>query len=106
MDWTNFQDVLLWLTGVGAPALVMYAVSYLAENWTGWTNLSTTVKTIIPMVLSLLVALGASLLLKYPEIIATVQPWFQIIASAIIAYIASQKAYMTTKVNEYGVRYG
>lgn len=105
MDWSNFQEVLLWLTGVGSPALVMYAVSFLAENWSGWVKLPTAVKTIAPMVLSLLIAFGASLLLKYPEIIAAIQPWFQIIASAVIAYIASQKAYMTTVDNEYGVRY-
>lgn len=105
MDWTSISDIALWLTGVGSPALVMYLVSWLVENWAGWAKLPYGVKFLGPMILSVLFALGASTLLKYPEVISTIQPTFQIIASAVLAYLASQKAYMSAMKAEYGKRF-
>lgn len=105
MDWTNLQEVLKWLAGIGAPAVVMYLVSWLVENWKGWSTLPFAVKFLSPMILSVLFALGATMLLRYTDIIATIQPWFQIVVSAIIAYLASQKAYMTAMSAEYGKRF-
>lgn len=105
MDWTNVQQILQWLVGVGAPALVMYLVSWLVENWSTWATLPRAVKFLGPMILSVLVAFGASTLLKYPDIIATIQPTFQVIASAVLAYLASQKAFMSAMKAGYGKRF-
>lgn len=105
MDNTNLQQVLLWLTGVGAPAVIMVVLSWVVENWSGWSTLPHNVKVLIPMLASVLLSVGASILLKYPDVIATIQPWFQVVVSAFIAYAASQLAYMKVKTTEYGQRF-
>lgn len=105
MNWSDLQQVLLWLTGMGSPAVVMYILSFVAENWSKWSTFPHWVKFYLPMVLSILLTVGSVTLLKYPEVIATIQPWFQVVVTAIIAYIASQKAYMTAKSAKYGARF-
>lgn len=105
MDWTQLQQVILWLAGIGAPIVVAYLVSWLVENWKAWSTFPKEVKFIAPMVLSVLLAFGSAQLLKYPQIIETIQPWFQIVASAIITYLASQKAYMSAMKAQYGKRF-
>lgn len=105
MDWTNLQAVVTWVVGAGSPALVMYAVSWLIENWKGWATLPFAVKFLAPMLLSVLLSFGASMLLRYPELIAAIQPWFQIVAAAILAWLASQSAYMKALREGYGKRF-
>jgi chromate transport protein ChrA len=105
MDWTNATIVLTWLAGIGAPAVVAILLSLLAENWKAWTTFPTLVKTLVPMVVSILLSVGSSMLLKYPELLAQIQPWFQVITSAIIAYIASQKTYQGSLKSRYGKRW-
>lgn len=105
MNWNNLQEVLVWLAGIGAPAVVMYVLSWVVENWAGWSLLPKNVKFIIPLVVSVLISFGASELLKYPDIISGIQPWFQVIMSSILAYLASQKAYVTAMSKGYGARF-
>lgn len=105
MDYTQLQQVLVWIAGIGAPAIVAYVLSLVVENWAGWSTLPHTVKVIVPMVVSVLLSVGASYLLKYPDIISQIQPTFQVTMSAILAYLASQKSYMTAMSHSYGKRF-
>lgn len=105
IDWTQAQQVLLWLAGIGAPVVVAYLVSWLVENWAAWSTFPREVKFLAPMLLSVLLAVGSAELLKYPDIIKTIQPWFQVVMSAIITYLASQKAYMSAMKAQYGKRF-
>ncbi len=105
MDYTNLTLVLTWIVGIGAPAIVAYVLSLVAENWSGWSTLPHNVKVIVPMVVSVLLSIGASQLLKYPDIISQIQPWFQVTMSAILAYLSSQKSYMTAMKAQYGKRF-
>lgn len=105
MDNTNLTLVLTWIVGVGAPAIVAYVLSFLVENWAGWATLPHNVKVLAPMVVSVLLSIGASQLLQYPAIIAQIQPWFQVTMSAVLAYLATQKAYITEQKAEYGQRF-
>jgi chromate transport protein ChrA len=105
MDSTQLGQVLLWLTGVGSPAVVMYILSWVVENWKGWINLPKDVKFLLPMIVSVLLSVGASQLLKYPDVIASISPWFQVMMTSILAYLFSQKAYMTAIKSEYGKRF-
>jgi|OpeIllAssembly_1097287.scaffolds.fasta_scaffold00448_7 hypothetical protein len=105
MDYTQLTLVLTWIVGVGAPAIVAYVLSWVVENWKGWSTLPKDVKVILPMVVSVGLSVGASQLLKYPEIIASIQPWFQVTMSAVLAYLASQKAYLTAMNKGYGARF-
>jgi hypothetical protein len=101
-DWTNLEVVLKFLIGGGAPVVVMYMLSLLAENWTGWHTLPKGLKFILPMLLSALIAVGAQVLIGYADIVSAVAPWYTIVAVAITSYIGSQKAYMSTKASGYG----
>jgi chromate transport protein ChrA len=105
MDSTQLGQVLLWLTGVGSPIVIMYILSWVVENFKWWITLPKDVKFLAPMVASVLLSVGASQLLQYPEIIATIQPWFQVMMASILAYLFSQKAYMTAMKADYGKRF-
>jgi hypothetical protein len=105
MDWTNVTIVLTWLAGMGAPAVVAILLSLLAENWPKWSTLPSVVKFTVPMVFSVLLSVGSAYLLKYPVLLEQIQPWFQVIASAVIAYIASQKTYQGSMKAGYGKRF-
>lgn len=105
MNYTDLQLVLTWIVGMGAPAIVAYVLSLVVENWAGWSTLPHNIKVLVPMVVSILLSIGASLLLQYPAIIAQIQPWFQMVVSAVLAYLSSQKAYMTVLERQYGQRF-
>lgn len=105
MDLTNLAQVLLWIAGIGAPSIIAYILSWVAENWKAWSTFPKEVKFLTPMIISILLSLGAAQLLKYPDVIATIQPWFQVVMSAVLAYLSSQKAYMTAMARGYGARF-
>ena len=105
MDYSQLQQVLLWLTGIRAPMVIMYVLSWVVENWKGWSTLPKDVKFLVPMVASVLLSVGASQLLQYPQIIAGIQPWFQVTMASVLAYLASQKAYLTAMNAGYGARF-
>lgn len=102
IDYTNLEAVLTWLTGIGAPFLVGYLLSLLAENWLGWHGLPSAVKFFVPMVCSVGISLGANQLLQLPNLLAMISPWWTLIAGSIIAYLGTQTGYMTAKRSEYG----
>lgn len=105
MDLTNLEVVLLWIVGIGAPSIVAYVLSWVVENWKLWSTLPKEVKFLTPMVVSVLLSIGAAQLLKYPDIIASIQPWFQVVMSSVLAYLSSQKAYLTAMSKGYGARF-
>lgn len=105
MNWTDLNQVVLWLAGVGSPMVIMYILSWVVENWKGWSLLPKDVKFLIPMVASVLLSVGSSYLLKYPEVISSIAPIFQVVMTSILAYLASQKAYLTAMSKGYGARF-
>lgn len=105
MNYTDLTQVLTWIVGIGAPAVVAYVLSFVVENWKGWATLPHNVKVLAPMIVSVLLSIGASQLLKYPDIITQIQPWFQVTMSAVLAYLSSQRAYITEMKAGYGQRY-
>jgi len=105
MDSTSLEQVLLWIAGLGAPAIVAYVLSWVVENWKVWSTLPKEVKFLTPMIVSVLLSVGAAQLLKYPDVIASIQPWFQVVMASVIAYLSSQKAYLTAMSKGYGARF-
>jgi hypothetical protein len=102
---TDLTQVLIWIMGMGGPAIVAYIFALVAENIPGWSTLNHNLKVIIPMFVSIALAIGASILLKYPAIISEIQPYFQVAVAAALAYLASQKSYMTAMRAQYGSRF-
>jgi chromate transport protein ChrA len=105
MDLTNLGMVLLWIAGIGAPSIVAYVLSWVVENWKVWSTLPKEVKFLTPMIVSVLLSIGAAQLLNYPDVIAQIQPWFQVVMASVLAYLASQKAYVTAISRGYGARF-
>jgi len=104
-DLTDLGAVLVWLATVGSPFLVGWALSLLIENWAGWAKLPSIVKTFIPMLASVLIAVGATYALKYPDLIGQIAPWFTVAMGAVLGWLGTQKGYVYMKSNEYGARF-
>jgi len=103
-DFTNLEAVLTWVVGFGAPYLVGIAFSYLAENFQAWHKLPKEVKFFIPMVVSVLIAIGAQYLLAQPAVIAQLAPVYTTVAQAIIFWLGSQNGYMNAKASGYAAK--
>jgi len=102
VDYTSIVAVLTWVMGFGAPFLVGKLFAYLAENWSKWHELPKEVKFIIPMIVSVLLALGAQALLGQPAFLEQLAPYWTAVAQAIIAYLGTQQGYMEAKRASYG----
>lgn len=105
MDYTQLEQVLLWLTGIGAPMVVGYIFSWVVENWKKWSTLPKEVKFTVPLVISVLISVGAKYLLDFPDIVEEISPYFTMIMTAILTYLSTQKAYMTAMDKQYGARF-
>jgi len=103
MDWTNLLGVLAWIAaGSGSIFLVNYGLSLLVENWPAWHNFPRAVKFLAPLVMAILMAVGAQLALDYGQVVIEyIQPWWIIIVNIAIAWLGSQKAYIGTKDTGY-----
>lgn len=104
-DLTDLQGVLVWLATVGSPYFIGWVLSLVVENWAGWAALPRPLKIFIPMVASVLVSLGANLLLQYPTLIEQGAPWFSIVMGSVLGWLGTQQAYMSVNKAEYGARF-
>lgn len=90
-NWGDLTAVLTWLAvGGGGTAVVAWAVSYLAEHWAGWHALPTAVKFIVPILVSFGLAVGANFALDYTDILSRIQPYWLMLVTAVMGWIASQ----------------
>jgi hypothetical protein len=102
---TGIFLLLQWLaTSGGAAFAVGYALSLIAENIPAWHRLPSMVKTVVPLIAAPLVAVGATLILKYPTLLEMVGPWYTIVMGAVLAWLGSQNAYMKAKSFGYGAK--
>lgn len=103
VDLTNLESLLLWLVlGGGSVVVVNKLFSYLVANWTFFANLPSNVKFLIALVAAPVIAVLAQVLLGYTELLAQIQPWFQIAMLSILGYVASQSNYIGIKRADYG----
>jgi hypothetical protein len=101
-DYSNLSVVLNLLAGATGVYLVGKLFSYLAENWAKWHTFSTQVKFIVPMIVSGVISIGSTLLLKQTEFLATISPYYTTLASFVIMYLGTQKGYIEAKASGYG----
>lgn len=105
-DWTNLGAVVSWLAiGGGAPILVGMVFSYVAENVPAWHKLPKWIKFVAPVIVAVLLGLGANYLLLNSDIIAAISPYWAIILSIIVAWFGTQAGYIQTKRAGYGAKY-
>lgn len=104
VDPTNLYETLGWIALQGGAAVVVgAAISYLLANWTWFSNLPSQVKFIVPLVLTVGLSLGAHEILKYPEFIEKVQPYYYVAIMAALSWLASQYTFVNLKSKQiYG----
>ena len=104
VDWTLLTAVLAWVVAGGSVFLVNYGLAWLAENFEFWHKLPHWLKLLIPILTSVLLAFGAQQLLLFPDIIEIAQPYWALFVTIIIAWLGSQKGYVTAKKDAYGAQ--
>jgi len=103
-DWTVLSSVLAWLVAGGSVFVVNYALAWLAENFAFWHKLPPVAKIFIPIITSVLLAFGAQQLLQFPDVIDLAQPYWSLLVTIVVAWLGSQKGYVTAKKDEYGAK--
>jgi hypothetical protein len=103
-DWLSLEAVLAWLVAGGSVFAVNYGLALLAENWAMWHNFPKWLKFLIPVVVSVLLAFGAQYLLSRPDLIGIAQPVWAMIVTVFLAWIGSQKGYMSARSSSYGAK--
>lgn len=102
-DPTDLTSVLTWLAfGGGGVWVTNQFVSLFLENTNWWHTLKPGVKIGSTLVVSVLLGLGAGVLLPQPDTIAIIQPYYKIVILAVLGWIGSQVAYMRTKALRAG----
>lgn len=101
-DVSDLPSVLYWLATVGAPYITGKIFSYIAENFQGWHKLHRIVKFIVPMLVSVGISIGATVLMSKTGIVSELSPTYSIIAGSIMAYLGTQNGYMDAKRSGYG----
>lgn len=87
-EWTNLAAVLAWIvTGGGAIVVASSLGALLEANWVTWQNLSPVLKNALVLLFATLLAVGASILLTYTNVIELIQPWWMIVATVIITWL-------------------
>lgn len=102
-DWTNLEEVLSFLAAGGGAVVVAFFLSWLAENFVFWHNLSANLKLFLSLVLSVGIGVGAYYLLELPEVITSIEPIYTLIVTILLTWLGSQTAYMRSKARGYGV---
>lgn len=92
-DWTLLTVVLAWIVQGGGIYLSGKLFAYVAESWTKWPVLPPIVKWVAPLLFSILLAIGGTLLLEQTAFLAMLQPWYALVAQVVIGYVGSQKTF-------------
>jgi hypothetical protein len=87
-EWTSLVAVLAWIvTGGGAIVVASSLGALLEANWVTWQNLSKVLKNVLVLLFATLLAVGASILLTYINVVELIQPWWMIVATVIITWL-------------------
>lgn len=90
-----FTDILSWITGAdgGAFLFVSWAISWALEGVSVWENLSPKVKSLAILIVSALLGSLAVALQQSPELVAAIEPYFQPVIYAVLAWLGTQTAH-------------
>lgn len=106
MNPQDLPAVLQWLSGPGSAIVVAYVLSLVVENVPAWAKVPRALKVIIPMLVSILLSIGSTLLLRNTALVLTIGPIWAMVVGAILSYLATQQAFISVKRSGYGIRAG
>lgn len=88
VDWTQLVSTLTYLaTGPGSMALALLVGAWLQNIWPFWANWDAAIKNFILLILAAVFAVGATLLLQQTQLLELIQPYYQLIANVVLAWI-------------------
>ena len=91
---TDVQEILRWLAGAGAIAVVSWFASWFLEGFAWWDGIASKFKQLIILVLALLLGLVATWVLSLPpETLAPYLPYMSAVVLVITAWLATQVAH-------------
>lgn len=93
-------NILEWLTSSegGAFIVVAWAVSWLLEDVERWHALPSKTRSLIILGLSAVLGVVSVVLQQNPDVVAAIEPYFQPVYYAILAWLTTQGAYKGYKV--------
>lgn len=90
-------DVLQWLVAGGAFVATSWFASWGLEELQWWHTLHSKARSLIVLVISAVIGVGASLLLERPETVEALRPVLVPILLTIAAWLATQTAHKFAK---------
>jgi|3_EtaG_2_1085321.scaffolds.fasta_scaffold18324_3 hypothetical protein len=92
----EFEQALSYLAGAGAFVVTSYVASWGLEEFGFWHALHTKVRSLIVLALSIGLGLGATALLRDPDLVAAISPWAVPVLLIGGAWIVTQKAHQSS----------
>lgn len=101
-----FADLLNWLSSAdgGAFIIVTWAVSWALEEAAWWHALTSKTRSLAVLGVSIVLALGATVLQQNPELVAAIEPYFVPVYYTVGAWLATQAAHKGYKLLSNGVQ--
>ena len=91
---TDVNEVLKWLAGAGALAVVSWFASWFLEGFAWWANLASNVKALIILAVAILLGLGSTYILSLPpEVLQPYLPYLSAVVLVITAWLGTQVAH-------------
>lgn len=91
---TDVNEVLKWLAGAGSIAVVSWAVSWFLEGTAWWEGISSKLRGLIILLVSVLLGIGATWVLSLPpETLAPIMPYLTTALLIIGSWLGTQVAH-------------
>jgi len=93
MEFLNLESLFQWLVGGGALVVVSWGVSWGLEEVSWWHTLSSRVRSLLVLLTSGVLGVGAQYFILNPDILANFAPYIMGFVGTIIAWLTTQKAH-------------
>ena len=91
----DLTAVLQYLVQGGSIVIIAWAVSWGLEGMDWWHALTSKARSLIILGASLVLGVGAHVLLLFPDAIAAIAPYFATIMGTVVAWLGTQAAHKT-----------
>lgn len=99
LPFESFSEFLGWLFGpsMGGLVILMWFASWALEDVAWWHNLTPKTRSIIFYLSSIVIGIGAYLLLQNEAVVQAIEPYFRIVLAATVVWLSTQVAHKVDK---------
>lgn len=99
VPFEGFAGFLNWLFGptMGGFVILTWFASWALEDLAWWQGLTSKTRSLIFYLGSIAIGVGAFFLLQNEQLVATIEPYFQIIVAATGVWLSSQVVHKVNK---------